>query len=231
MTNPDIPLDEAADILAAEYVLGTLPLEQREAAATRIRRDTHFALAVARWEERLSALNTAYEDAPAPNLLPQIEARLFGVPAQKPGQKPAQKRVFWKSWFGGAAVAAALGLAVLVFLPNQPPSFTPLPFTPLTTLAAENSDLRYAVGLRGQELHIARIAGPAAEAGRVHELWLIVGEAAPVSLGLIMGEDITLAASGLAPGMVLAISLEPTGGSPTGAPTGPVLVTGVIEKL
>jgi anti-sigma-K factor RskA len=31
--------------------------------------------------------------------------------------------------------------------------------------------------------------------------------------------------------MVLAISLEPTGGSPTGAPTGPVLVTGVIEKI
>lgn len=226
MTNPDIPLDEAADILAAEYVLGTLPLEQREAAATRIRRDTHFALAVARWEERLSALNTAYEDAPAPNLLPQIEARLFGVPAQKSGQKPAQKRAFWKSWFGGAAVAAALGLAVLVFLPTDP-----LPFNPLTTLAAENSELRYAVGLRGQELHIARIAGPAAEAGRVHELWLIVGEAAPVSLGLITGEDITLATSGLAPGMVLAISLEPTGGSPTGAPTGPVLVTGVIEKI
>jgi anti-sigma-K factor RskA len=222
MTTPDIPLDEAADILAAEYVLGTLPLDQREATATRIRRDTHFALAVARWEERLSPLNAGYDTAPAPDLLPKIEARLFGLPdAAQP-----KARAFWKSWFGGAAAAAALGLAVLAFLPPSP-----LPYSPLTTLAAEGSDLRYEVGLRGDELRIARIAGPAAEAGRVHELWLIIGSAAPVSLGLITGQDLTLATTGLAPGMVLAISLEPTGGSPTGAPTGPVLVTGVIEKI
>lgn len=218
MTNPDIPEAEATDILAAEYVLGTLPLDQREAAATRIRRDAHFALAVARWEERLSSLNIDYDDAPAPDLMPKIEARLFGT--------PVKKTAFWKSWFSGAAVAATLGLALLVFLPSAPPSYSPL-----TTLAAENSDLRYEVGLRGDELRIARISGPEAEAGRVHELWLIVGDAAPVSLGLITGTELKLATTGLAQGMVLAISLEPTGGSPTGAPTGPVLVTGVIENI
>jgi anti-sigma-K factor RskA len=31
-------------------------------------------------------------------------------------------------------------------------------------------------------------------------------------------------------GSVLAISLEPTGGSPTGAPTGPVLFTGTLVE-
>jgi len=221
MTTPDT-LQDDAELLAAEYVLGTLPLEAREAAATRIRRDMHFALAVARWEERLSPLNNDFDDVPAPNLLPQIEARLFGLPA---AAQPT-KRTFWKSWFGGAAVAAALGVAVLAFLPTAP-----LPFAPLTTLASDASDLRYEVGLRGNELRIARIAGTAAEAGRVHELWLIIGNAPPVSLGLIKGQELTLASMGLAPGMVLAISLEPTGGSPTGAPTGPVLVTGVVEKI
>lgn len=221
MTTPDSPKDDA-DMLAAEYVLGTLPLQDREAAATRIRRDAHFALAVARWEDRLSPLNDTYEDAPAPNLLPQIEARLFGVPEQD----HPPKRAFWKSWFGGAAVAAALGVAVISFLPTAPVSFTPL-----TTLASDTSELRYQVGVRGDELRIARISGPPAEPGRVHELWLIIGNAAPVSLGVITGPDLTLASMGLTPGMVLAISLEPTGGSPTGAPTGPVLVTGVIEKI
>jgi anti-sigma-K factor RskA len=222
MTNPDIPKDESADILAAEYVLGTLPLDEREAAATRIRRDAHFALAVARWEERLSALNDKYDEAPAPDLMPRIEARLFGLPAEKTRKKSG----LWKIWFGGAAAAAALGLAVLVLFPVAPPSYSPL-----TTLSAQNSALRYEVGLSGEELHIARISGPAADTGKVHELWLIVGDAAPVSLGLITGQDTTLATAGLAPGMVLAISLEPAGGSPTGAPTGPVLVTGVIEKI
>lgn len=223
MTQPDIPEDDAADILAAEYVLGTLPLQEREATATRIRRDTHFALAVARWEARLAALNDAYDDAPAPNLMPAIEARLFGTEATA---RPKAPRTFWKSWFGGAAVAAALGVAVIAVLPPNP-----LPYSPLTTLTAEGSDLRYEVGLRGTELRVARISGPAADAGRVHELWLIIGNAAPVSLGLIIGTDLTLATTGLAPGMVLAVSLEPTGGSPTGAPTGPVLVTGVIEEI
>lgn len=224
MTTPDVPQDTAqddADMLAAEYVLGTLPLDQREAAATRIRRDAHFALAVERWQDRLSPLNDAYDDAPAPNLLPQIEARLFGVPDQ-----PAPKRAFWKSWFGGVAIAAALGVAVLIYLPTAPQ-----PFTPLTQLTAENTDLRYEVGLRGDELRVARISGAPAEAGRAHELWLIIGNAPPVSLGVINGAELTLASMGLSAGMVLAISLEPTGGSPTGAPTGPVLVTGVVEKI
>jgi anti-sigma-K factor RskA len=221
MTEPDIPEKDATDLLAAEYVLGTLSLQEREVATTRIRRDAHFALAVERWQARLAPLNADYADAPAPNLLPQIEARIFGAPP-----KPMHRLAYWKSWFGGASIAAALGVAVLIYLPSAP-----LPFTPLTTLAAENSDLRYQVGLRGNELHITRISGPEAESGRVHELWLIVGNAAPVSLGLITGTDKTIAATGLAPGMVLAISLEPTGGSTTGAPTGPVLVTGVIEKI
>jgi anti-sigma-K factor RskA len=213
MTN-DIPKQDEADIMAAEYVLGTLPHADRLAAETRMRRDAHFALAVERWQARLEPLNDSYVDAPLPNLLPQIEARLFGtLPKKSP---------FWKSWFAGAAVAATLGLAVLAFLPGQN-------VQPLTTLAAENTDLRYDVSQRGDDLRITRTAGPAAAAGQVHEVWLIVGNATPISLGLIDGAALTLATTGLAPGMVIAISLEPTGGSPTGTPTGPVLVTGVIS--
>jgi anti-sigma-K factor RskA len=210
----DIPKQDEADILAAEYVLGTLPHVDRLAAETRLRRDAHFALAVERWQARLAPLDDQYDDAPLPNLLPKIEARLFGsLPTKKP---------FWKSWFAGAAVAATLGLAVLAYLPGPT-------LQPLTTLAAENTDLRYDVTQSGSDLRITRTAGPAAAPGLVHEVWLIAGAAAPVSLGLIDGATLTLAAMGLAPGMVLAISEEPTGGSPTGAPTGPVLVTGVIS--
>jgi len=32
-------------------------------------------------------------------------------------------------------------------------------------------------------------------------------------------------------GTVLAVSLEPAGGSPTGAPTGPVVAAGTIGKI
>ena len=220
----DIPDKDASDILAAEYVLGTLPHAERIAAETRLRRDAHFALAVAAWEDRLSSLNEAYEDAPAPNLLPQIEARLFGTPDTAQDAVRA-KTPFWKRWFAGAALAASLGLIALAIIPGQTPP------QPLTSLVAEGSPLRYDVTRQGEAVTIARVAGPAADLGLVHEVWLIVGDAAPVSLGLIDGAALTLAAPALVPGMVLAISLEPTGGSPTGAPTGPVLVLGVIENI
>ena len=216
MIPPDIPKKDESDILAAEYVLGTLPLTERVAVETRIRRDAHFALAVTAWENRLAALNDSYQDVPAPDLLPKIEARLFGAPARKPS--------FWKGWFAGAAVATALGLALVVYLPGPA-------FVPLTSLAADGTDLRYDVALRGDALRITRIAGAQAAAGQVHEVWLIAGAAAPVSLGLIEGTEATLPIRGLAQGMVLAISLEPQGGSATGAPTGPVLVTGVINDI
>ena len=181
MTSRDIPERDESDILAAEYVLGTLPLAERAAVETRIRRDAHFALAVAAWENRLAGLNDAYQDAPAPDLFAKIEAGLFGVPARKP--------TFWKRWFAGAAVAATLGLAVFAYLPGTS-------FQPLTTLTADGSDLRYDVALKGDALRIARVSGPAAEPGRVHEVWLIVGDAAPISLGLIGGVEATLNRTG-----------------------------------
>lgn len=214
LPTPGLPEDD--DLLAAEYVLGTLPYADRLAAETRINKDTAFAKAVAAWENRLSLLNDAYDDAPAPNLLPQIEARLFGAAPKKPP--------FWKGWFAGAAVAAALGLAALAILPGTP-------VQPVTTLAADGSTLRYDVTLQGQELRVARVAGGAADAGRVHELWLIVGSDAPISLGLIEGEELRLTTTDLAAGMVLAITLEPAGGAPNGIPSGPVLVTGVIQEI
>ncbi len=41
----------------------------------------------------------------------------------------------------------------------------------------------------------------------------------------------TKAAPALAAGATLAISVEPIGGSPTGAPTGPVILTGKISTV
>ena len=86
----DLPEDEA---LAAEYVLGALDLAERTAAEARLKRDPAFAALVNDWQNRLSDLNDDYVEAEAPNLLPQIEARLFPQAA-----KPRR----WFAWIGGA---------------------------------------------------------------------------------------------------------------------------------
>lgn len=211
----DFSPEDETEVLAAEYVLGALALDERLAAAARVKSDPDFAARIAAWETHFEALNDEYESAPAPDLMPKIEARLFGRPA-------THKRNWW-GFIAGAGVAAALVIAVLTTLPHSGggPVLT-------ASLAADAQELVYNASYSDGELTLAWAAGPPAEAGHDYELWVIVGDAAPVSLGLVKGTEITLAMNSLAPGAVLAISLEPTGGSPTGAPTGPVLVTGVI---
>jgi anti-sigma-K factor RskA len=65
---------------------------------------------------------------------------------------------------------------------------------------------------------------------RAFELWAIAG-GPPRPLGLLRpagGERLVLAAGTVPRDGVLAVSLEPAGGSPTGLPTGPVLYQGKI---
>ncbi len=66
--------------------------------------------------------------------------------------------------------------------------------------------------------------------GRDLELWILPkGGTQPASLGVLpaAGRQIVLPAAP-APGTQLMVSLEPQGGSTTGAPTGPVLYAGTI---
>lgn len=84
------------------------------------------------------------------------------------------------------------------------------------------------------QLDLTRTSGGPRE-GRALEIWLIAGDNAPVSLGvwpkgqanavLDIPADLALQMAG----GVLAVSDEPEGGSPTGAPTGDVLAVGQVQ--
>jgi anti-sigma-K factor RskA len=214
MTDTPMTPHEEDDALAAEYVLGVLDLIERRAAEIRIKSDPAFAAMVAAWESRLSGLNDDFAEVPAPNLLPKIEARLFPVAA-------APKRSLF-GWFAGAAVAATVAIAAIALWPTVPQPEL------VATLQGEGQPLVIAASYAEGEITVTRTGGPEAAAGSVYELWLIAGENAPVSLGLIEGETVNRPVANMPEGAVLAISLEPDGGSPTGQPTGPVLVTGVV---
>ena len=90
-----------------------------------------------------------------------------------------------------------------------------------------------------QRTVVVRRVSAGQETGRSYELWLITGRSAPPkSLGVVGGDEFTqrplpanvdLEALRSA---TYAVSLEPPGGSPTGAPTGPVLFTGkAVDSL
>jgi anti-sigma-K factor RskA len=213
MTDALMSRRDEDDALAAEYVLGVLSLADRQAVETRMKADPAFAGLVQAWEERLSPLNDDYEAAPAPNLLPRIEARLFAKGGR--GRGSAVLR-----WLSGLAVAASLVIILVATL-------TPPQQVLVATLATADARLSYEVRSFGDTLQVTRVAGEPAADGQVHELWVIAPGAAPVSLGLL--DEAPLSVSYPAPpaGWTLAVSVEPAGGSPTGAPTGPVILTAV----
>ena len=68
------------------------------------------------------------------------------------------------------------------------------------------------------------------------ELWLIPAGGKPHPLGLLRADHtVIIIPHDLVPhttrNAVLAVSLEPQGGSPTGQPTGPVIATGKLTLL
>ena len=74
--------DEDRDALAAEYVLGTLSLEERGQAEALLLIDTAFAELVHQWERRLGELNVMVESVEPPaDLWKKIEPDIGTVPA------------------------------------------------------------------------------------------------------------------------------------------------------
>lgn len=215
MTDAPLSPREADDALAAEYVLGVLDLAERAQVETRLKRDQDFAAIVTDWEVRLAGLNDGFDEAPAPDLLARIEAQLFPKPtASKP-------RVGLFGWFSGALVAAVLALVTIATL--APPRAELV-----ASLATADNRLAYNVSHFGDTLQVTRVAGVPAVTGQVHELWIIAPGANPVSLGLLQDKPLVITYPTPPAGFTFAVSVEPEGGSPTGQPTGPVILTATV---
>jgi len=236
------PENGSDDIVAAEYVLGVLPAEERQAAARRIETDRDFALLVERWEVDFSPLADGYPAVEAPaSVKAALDRRLFSQVSASSSAKPSvatqgllSSLAFWR----GLAVAALAALALFIALPLiNPPADVP-DMRLVASLAPQDSNVHYFVvyDARTRDVGLSHVTGERAE-GRDFELWVIAGEQAPVSLGIIpSGTNVHLAVddamrSHIGSGAVFAISLEPAGGSPTGQPTGPVVAAGDLKTI
>ncbi len=220
---------------AAEYVLGLMSAAERRAFEAEMAASPALRDEVRGWDRDMAPLAEAVEPVePDPDVQSRLEARLFGAPVR--GSIFARLG-FWRG-LSVVTLAATAALATVVVLDRTGPSGgnADQPVY-VAELAAENGPLRLvavydpASGM----LQVNRSAGAAAP-GRALELWLIEGETAPVSLGVLpedrrarlaVPDDLAAHLSGA----VLAISDEPPGGSPTGAPTGPVLAMGQITGV
>ena len=235
--------------LAAEFALGTLRGRARQRFRRFMAEDPALADAVQEWELRLAPMAAAVASVrPPARVWRAIEERIGGAPARSGGIWASL--AFWRN-LGIAASGMAAGLLAAIVIAPQAPSPAPAPVVirvPSNEMAAtylavlsdaktQRPVLVVSAGRSAQELWVKTLDPAIHVPDRSLELWALPPGQAPKSLGVVPpSEKMTalklVAAADLAFADVpaLAVSLEPRGGSPTGAPTGPVLYTGPFLK-
>ncbi len=225
------------DALAAEYALGTLQGRARRRFERSLKDDPRLRELVAQWQGRLAPLDALVEPV-------QPRARVWrGIRDRvEPG---ARRRGFWANsgfWRAAAMASAAAAVTLAVLLAVLTPARRTSE-TMVVVMAGADANPAMTVSWPTQQkgepkLRIRVLGHPEMAPGTTWELWMLPGgEQKPVSLGLI-GTDPTQELAlpqTLAPKIDrawgLAMSVEPSGGSPTGQPTGPVLYKGQCTKL
>lgn len=232
------------DVTAAEYALRLLTGEELRQAEARAAADPEFAAEIARWRGRLAPLHGEIaEAAPSSDVWERVAAAVRGPVAANDNVVSLRRSLtMWRSLAGGmTAVAAAL--AVVLLLP-QKPAIVPPPVerttaAPMVAMLGDQQTAAKVVASwdpNSRQLVLA-LAGPMPPAGaHSHELWVIPPGGKPRSLGTMKSAammHMRLAdalATLLQQGATIAISVEPPGGSPTGAPTGPVVASGALHS-
>jgi anti-sigma-K factor RskA len=230
MTDDPTITGEDGQSLAAEYVLGVLDADERLAAELRLARDPAFAAEVAFWENRLGGLADAVPSVTPPERVWRRIDQALAAPGQRTGLW--HSLWFWR-WSTVASAALALASVAVVYVAMIAPGRMPL----VATLDA-NGRTTFLATIESD--HNAVTIVPAALTAleqRALELWLIAPGDQPRSLGLIEpGRAVRISVppsllGRINPEAALAVSIEPPGGSPTGAPTGPVIASGKLTNL
>lgn len=224
---------DLADRLAAEYVLGTLQGAARRRFESLLPAHPQLGAGVAAWRARLMPLASRVRPVqPSAAVWQAIENQLFArVPTAAARVRWWQQLAVWRS-VAALSLAAAMGFGVLLMQPppTQPPVVIVLSANP-EAAAAVRASFVASLSADGRSLVLKPIDVGTIDIGRALELWAVPPQGAPRSLGLVSAQQATtvLRAQLLRDTAAFAVSLEPAGGSPTGAPTGPIVSLGKLQ--
>lgn len=224
---------QLADMLSAEYILGTLKGAARRRFEQLIRQKPVWAQTLSWWESHMHLLADTVPAVNPPNKVwKNIEAQLFN-------RKATQHSAWWKNW-AFASTALATGLAILLVI-QMPQSLNDSKPAAVALLATEKSEAGWLLNETKKSdtdvtINAIALASLQLKADNAFELWLLPADKSkPISLGLLpqQGNNVFKVPKDVIPLMatgLLAVSLEPVGGSPTGQPTGAVLYQGRMTK-
>lgn len=221
--------------LAAEYVLGTLRGGARRRFEGLMHGDAALRRTVREWNERLGAMA---------EFVPPVEPdkRVWRAIEHRLGLRPAAPRwQFWRHgslalWRGLGMASTALAALLLVTVLHERPDTARM--SDIASLLDEQAKPALVVTAdRERKLMTVKVvASVPLTAQQALQLWAVPREGKPRSLG-VLGAGATLTLPLPAHAMdadvaLLAVSLEPKGGSPNpDGPSGPILYKGGWVRL
>ena len=223
---------------AAEYVLQILSADERAAFDRRLEAEPALTDLVGVWERRFSDLARRLPHVRMPAAAWQdIERAISSTAAAKEAANPIWHSIaFWRLIAAAGLLAAAVLALLLAGVPalfTNGASGSAREFVWVLTDGQKRPN--FVVGYDEERKRITAIPLDApAEPERDMQLWLVPASdsAETRSLGLLQPTGLTTLRVGdnvfeasADPG-VLAVSVEPRGGSTAGAPTGPVILQG-----
>lgn len=229
-------------LLADEYVLGLLDPADHAQVEAAIETDPDMRAAVAASRERFLALDLAAGPAEVPpDLWQRIEAGLAtrpmavatrSLPVSSAAASPANDNAAprWRlaaltSLAASLLLAAGLGWSLLT---------APEPKVIAVLLDAAGTPLALVEDYGNAQARVTPLVDFPVPEGRTMQVWTLPSqEIGPVSLGLLASSETAVLSGPALPAphedQLYEITIEPAGGSPTGRPTGPILVKGFAK--
>ncbi len=231
-------IDERQRALAGDFVLGLLEAPELGAFEAEMAASPDLAALVTGLQGRFSALDlTAAADPIPEGLWDRVGAAIDG-PSRKDSpaldrtssRKPPRDSRAWLPL--AASVVLALGVGFIAGRSSVGPA--PAPVVVAVLLDEDATPGAIVEAFANNRVHIVPLENFEVPAGKILEVWTKPNETlGPVSLGRFSSaREIDFAPAALPvpqAGQLYEITLEDAPGSPTGRPTGPILVKGLAR--
>jgi len=216
------------NVLAFDYVSGTLRGPERRAAQQRLRSDEPFAQAVNFWEEQMMSLQTGESLPPKAETWDKIAAKL--------NRSPQKAKAPWWQWLSASALAAALTVIALLGVRLYNPAAMNPDYVAVLTNQQGQAQLTALSDLHDKQIWL-NWESVAIPKGQSLQLWAISRrDGQPRSLVVLDNNATELALNDatarlIADASELWLTVEESGGSAIDAPSELVLAKGVCVRL
>ncbi|MRX32959.1 anti-sigma factor [Aminobacter sp. MDW-2] len=227
---------------AGDYVLGLLDDDARAEAERDMERDPEFAETVRRLAERMSSLDHTAKPAEVPaGMWDEILGKIATLPQDHGTSPPAQSAANqnsathtppWRKLALAASLAAAFGLG---YAGGFVMKTVPEPVVLVVLQTPDNTTGAVFEAFADNSVKIIPLADFEVPQDKIMQVWTLYdASVGPVSLGTLSSAEVTTLKGQKLPvpaaDQLYEITLEPRPGSPTGKPTGPILVKGFAKR-